>query len=89
MHSLGPRVHIGSFSRAREDDVNCESLGAGQNGEWYSDPTCIREPWTDRDFFLAFFKFSFEGTQGRLLQTADGMYCVRHTPSMRSALDTH
>ena len=40
-------------------------------------------------YFLAFFKFSLEGTQGRLLQTADGMYCVRHTPSMRSALDTH
>ena len=51
MHSLGPRVHIASIFRAREDDVNCESLGAGQNGEWYSDPTCIREPWTDRGLF--------------------------------------
>ena len=81
MHSLGPRVHIASFFRAREDDVNCESLGAGQNGEWYSDPKFSREPCTDRDLLSALFKSSLAGTQGRLLQTADGMCFVCATPS--------
>ena len=75
--------------RSREDDVNCESLGAGQNGEWYSVPTCSSRTMDRSRLFFAFFKSSLEGTQGRLLQTADGMYCMRRTFSMRPALVTH